>query len=91
VLTLALSDGSSCLACGAEAGGSGRLESCGPGCGHAVRAVETPNILRQVFTGLSSALGADGTVAPMAEVVITDATGQDHVFVSPPPVDMSDD
>lgn len=91
MLTLALSDGSSCLACGAEAGGSGRLESCGPGCGHAVRAVETPNILRQVFTGLSSALGADGTVAPMVEVEFNDGTRRDHVFVSPPPVDMSDD
>jgi len=27
----------------------------------------------------------------MAEVVITDATGRDHVFVSPPPTDLSDD
>jgi hypothetical protein len=26
-------------------------------------------------------------VPPMAEVVITDSMGRDHVFVSPPPAD----
>lgn len=91
VLTLTLSDGTTCRARWADAGGSGRMEDCGPGFGYAVRVVENPNILRQLFTGLTSALGAEGAVAPMAEVVITDATGRDHVFVSPPPVDMSDD
>ena len=91
VLTLTLSDGTTCRARWAEAGGSGRMETCGPGFGYAVRVVENPNLLRQLFTGLTSALGAEGAVAPMAEVVITDATGRDHVFVSPPPVDMSDD
>ena len=86
VLTLTLSDGTTCRARWAEAGGTGRMDNCGPGFGYAVRVVENPNILRQLFTGLTSALGAEGAVAPMAEVVITDATGRDHVFVSPPPV-----
>jgi hypothetical protein len=44
-------------------------------------------VLRQLFTGLTAALGAEGAVPPMAEVVITDAAGVERVFVSPPPVD----
>lgn len=85
VLTLTLSDGTVCRARWAEAGGAGRLEPCGPGYGYSVRVVENPNLLRQLFTGLTGALGAEGHVPPMAEVVITDAMGRDHVFVSPPP------
>jgi hypothetical protein len=91
VLTLTLSDGSTCRADWAAAGGAGRFRDCAPGFGYAVTVVENPNILRQLFTGLTSALGADGAVPPMAEVVITDAMGRDRVFVSPPPVDLSDD
>ena len=87
VLTLTLSDGTVCRANWAAAGGAGRFETCGPGFGYAVNVVKNPNILRQLFTGLTEALGAEGTVAPMAEVVITDAMGRDHVFVSPPPAD----
>jgi len=87
VLTLTLSDGTVCRAAWAEAGGAGRLEPCGPGYGYSVRVVENPNILRQLFTGLTGALGAEGHVPPMAEVVITDAMGRDHVFVSPPESD----
>lgn len=87
VLTLTLSDGTICRARWAEAGGAGRLDPCGPGYGYSVRVVENPNILRQLFTGLTGALGAEGHVPPMAEVVITDAMGRDHVFVSPPPAD----
>jgi hypothetical protein len=67
------------------------LERCGPGYGYAVRVVENPNVLRQLFTGLTEALGAEGVVPPMAEVVITDPGGVDTVFVSPPPVELSDD
>jgi hypothetical protein len=85
VLTLSLSDGTVCRANWAEAGGSGRFDTCGPGFGYAVDVVENPNLLRQLFTGLTEALGAEGAVPPMAEVVITDASGRDHVFVSPPP------
>jgi hypothetical protein len=86
VLTLTLSDGTVCRAnwVGAPVG---RLENCGPGYGYAVNLVENPNLLRQLFTGLTEALGADGHVPPMAEVVITDAKGRDMVFVSPPPAD----
>lgn len=84
VLTVTLSDGTVCRANWAAAGGAGRLEPCGPGYDYAVREVEDPNLLRQLFTGLTAALGADGVVPPMAEVVITDAAGVQHVFVSPP-------
>ena len=91
VLTLTLSDGTICRANWAAAGGAGRFDTCGPGFGYAVDVVENPNILRQFFTGLTEALGAEGVLPPMAEVVITDASGRDHVFVSPPPVDLSDD
>jgi hypothetical protein len=91
VLTLTLSDGTSCRADWAAAGGVGRFDNCGPGFGYSVNVVENPNLLRQIFTGLTEALGAEGSVPPMAEVVITDAMGRDHVFVSPPPADLSDE
>lgn len=87
VLTLTLSDGTVCRADWAASGAAGRFEGCGPGFGYAVEVVENPNLLRQLFAGLTQALGAEGAVPPMAEVVITDATGRDHVFVSPPPVE----
>jgi hypothetical protein len=90
VLTLTLSDGTTCRADWAASGGTGRFQDCGPGFGYAVDVVENPNILRQIFTGLTEALGAEGVSPPMAEVVITDATGRDHVFVTPPPADLSD-
>jgi hypothetical protein len=86
VLTLTLSDGTVCRADWAKAP-SGRMEGCGPGYGYAVRVVENPNLLRQLVTGLTTALGAEGALAPMAEVVITDPAGADRVFVSPPPVE----
>lgn len=91
VLTLTLSDGTICRANWVASGGAGRFENCGPGFGYAVDVVENPNILRQLVTALTEALGAEGVSPPMAEVVITDATGRDHVFVSPPPVDLTDD
>lgn len=87
VLTLTLTDGTICRANWAAEGGTGRLEPCGPGYGYAVNVVENPNILRQLFTGLTTALGAEGAVPPMAEVVITDPVGVDSVFVSPPPAE----
>lgn len=86
VLTLTLSDGTVCRAPWA-ATPNGRLDGCGPGYGYAVRVVDNPNVLRQLFTGLTTALGAEGAVAPMAEVVITDPAGVDRVFVSPPPIE----
>lgn len=85
-LTLTLSNGTVCRAAWA-AEPVGRLENCGPGFGYAVRVVENPNILRQLFTGLTTALGAEGAVPPMAEVVITDPSGNDTTFISPPPVE----
>lgn len=90
VLTLTLADGTVCRA-NWTAAPVGRLEPCGPGFGYAVNVVENPNLLRQLFTGLTTALGAEGAVPPMAEVVITDAMGRDHVFVTPPPADLSGD
>ncbi|MFN7224323.1 MAG: hypothetical protein ACK4MS_09915 [Paracoccaceae bacterium] len=83
VLTLTLSDGTVCRTNWAAAP-VGRLDRCGPGYGYAVRVIENPNILRQIWTELTTALGADGAVAPLAEVVITDPAGIDRVFASPP-------
>ncbi len=91
VLTVTLSDGTVCRADWAAAGGVGRLEKCGPSYGYAVKLVENPNILRQLFTGLVDALGAEGVSPPLAEVVITDPAGMDRVFVSPPDDGLAED
>lgn len=85
VLTVTLADGTVCRADWA-AGGAGRLEDCGPGYDYRVTVVEKPNLLRQFWSGLTSALGADGAVPPMARVEIT-GQGQSWEFVSPPPVE----
>ena len=86
VLTLVLSDGTMCRANWAGAP-VGRMEGCGPGYGYAVRVIENPNLLRQIWTGIAKALGAEGAVPPLAEVVITDPAGSDVVFASPPPTE----
>ena len=90
VLTVTLSDGSVCRANWAASGGVGRMEECGAGFGYAVTVVQKPNILRQLAVGIVEALGAEGALAPMAEVVLTDASGRDYSFVSPPPLPNSD-
>jgi opacity protein-like surface antigen len=87
VLTVTLSDGSVCRADWAASGGNGRMDDCGAGYGYAVTVVEKPNILRQLAVGIVDALGADGALAPLAELVLTDASGRDYSFVSPPPVE----
>jgi len=87
VLTVTLSDSSVCRADWAAAGGVGRMDDCGAGFGYAVSVVEKPNLLRQLAVGIVDALGADGVLAPLAEVVLTDASGRDYSFVSPPPVE----
>ena len=86
VLTVTLADGTVCRADWAAAGGAGRLEECGPGYDYRVTVVEKPNLLRQLWTGLTSALGAEGAVPPMARVEIT-GQGRSWDFVSPPPVE----
>ena len=83
VLTLTLSDGTVCRADWQANGGVGRMDDCGPGFGYVVTPVADPNLARQMFAGMVQALGAEGHLPPMAEVVITDAMGRDHVFVSP--------
>jgi len=85
VLTLVLTDGTVCRADWVAAP-SGRFDRCGPGFGYAVEVVQNPNVLRQIWTGITTALGAEGAVPPLAQVVITDAAGVDHVFASPVPV-----
>lgn len=84
-LTLTLSDGTICRA-DWRAAPVGRMENCGPGYGYAVREFDNPNPLRRVWTGLTTALGAEGAVPPLAEVVITDPAGIDTTFASPAPV-----
>ncbi len=90
VLTVTLTDGTICRANWAAAGGVGRMDSCGAGLGYAVTVVEKPNILRQLAVGIVEALGAEGALAPLAEVVLTDTSGRDYSFVSPPPLPKSD-
>lgn len=90
VLTVTLTDGTVCHANWAAAGGAGRIDDCGAGFGYAVTVVQKPNILRQLAVGIVAALGADGVLAPLAEVVLTDASGRDYSFVSPPPLPNSD-
>ena len=86
VLTLTLADGTVCRADWAASGGAGRLGPCGPGYDYRVTVVEKPNLLRQFWTGLTQALGAEGVVPPMAQVEIT-GDGKSWSFVSPPPVE----
>lgn len=85
VLTVSLSNGTVCRADWAAAGGAGRLEPCGPGYDYRVTVVERPNLLRQFWTELTRALGAEGVVPPMASVEITDGV-EVWTFASPPPV-----
>ncbi len=85
-LTVSLSDGTLCRAGWAAAGGAGRLDSCGAGYDYRVTEVAKPNLLRQLFVGVTDALGAEGSVPPMAEVVVS-GNGRDWRFVSPPAVD----
>ena len=87
VLTVTLTDGTVCRANWASAGGFGRIDDCGAGYGYAVTVEARPNILRQLAVGIVDALGAEGALAPLAEVVLTDASGRDYSFVSPPPVE----
>ena len=87
VLTVTLSDGTICRAnwAAADAGGSvvdGRLEPCGPGFDYRVTVVERPNLLRQLWSGLTEALGAEGLVPPLAQVEIS-AGGEVWTFTSP--------
>lgn len=84
VLTLVLTDGTVCRADWVAAPSS-RFDRCGPGFGYAVEVVQNPNVLRQIWTGITTALGAEGAVPPLAQVVITDAAGVDHVYASPIP------
>lgn len=86
VLTVTLGDGTVCRADWAAAGGAGRLEPCGPGYDYRVTLVEKPNLLRQFWSELTGALGADGLVPPMGKVEISGG-GRSWVFVSPPPVE----
>lgn len=85
VLTVSLSNGTVCRADWVAAGGAGRLEPCGPGYDYRVTLVERPNLLRQFWTELTRALGAEGVVAPLASVEITDGV-EVWTFASPPPV-----
>ena len=87
MLTVTLSDGTVCRADWAASGGVGRMDRCGAGFGYVVTPVANPNLLRQIAVGVSAALSAEGALAPMAGVVLTDASGRDWSFVSPPPAD----
>lgn len=84
-LTVTLTDGSVCRT-GWQAR-QGRLADCGPGYDWQVEVVRDPNLLRQLAEGVFGALGAEGALAPMATVTLTDARGRAFRFASPPPAD----
>ena len=81
-LTLALSNGTRCSV-DWRAAPVGRMDRCGPGYGYAVQVEDNPNVLRRLLEGVMLALGGDGVLSPMAEVVITGPGGTDQVFVLP--------
>lgn len=85
-LTVTLTDGSTCRADWAAAGGEGRLDDCGPGFGYRVAVAENPNVLRKLWEQVFAALGAEGATPPMAEVTLTRDDGRDWTFASPPPL-----
>lgn len=78
---LVLSDGTRCSA----PIGVGRMERCGAGYDYRVELVQNPNLLRQLIEGAFGALGAQGLLAPMGVVSVTDNAGREYRFVSPPP------
>jgi hypothetical protein len=86
VLTVTLGDGTVCRADWAAAGGAGRLEPCGPGYDYRVTVVEKPNLLRQFWSELTGALGAEGVVPPMGSVELSRG-GRTWTFASPPPAE----
>lgn len=87
VLTVTLSDGSTCRADWRAQGGAGRMEDCGAGIDWQVQELGDPNILRQIAEGVFAALGAEGALAPLAQVTLTDARGRAFRFASPPPAE----
>jgi hypothetical protein len=81
-VTVVLSDGSNCRA----PIGAGRMALCGAGYDYRVDLVQNPNLLRRFVEGAFGALGAEGVLAPMGQVSLTDDAGREYRFVSPPPV-----
>lgn len=83
LLTVAMSDGSTCLgpapATGAETGWSGVLTGCASAYPFTVEIDPGTNPVRFV---LQEILG-DRIIGPLATVTITDATGRDRVFQTP--------
>jgi hypothetical protein len=82
-LSVVLTDGTKCSA-SIEAV---RLDRCGKGYDVVIDLVEKPNFLRQLAERAFGALGAEGNLAPMGKVVLTDAAGRSYRFVSPEPVE----
>lgn len=85
-LIVTLSDATVCRAPSGPQGGTGRLEACGPGFDYAVTPEASPNLLRRFAEAAFGVLGAEGALAPVGRVVLTDAAGRSYDFVSPVPV-----
>jgi len=89
LLTVRMSDGSTCLGPapqdGAETGWSGRLQGCDSGYSHAVEIAPGANPLRFALEEVLGAVGLEDALAPMATVTIIGADGTRRRFVSPPP------
>lgn len=86
LLSVGMSDGSTCLGpapeTGAQTGWSGTLTGCASAYPYVVEVDPGTNPVRFI---LQEILG-DRLIRPLATVTITDASGRDRVFQSPEPV-----
>ncbi len=82
-LTVVLTDGTRCKqrldGTGAQ---SGRMAACGVGMGFAIRPLDRV-MLARMPRQYAQPLRQEGANAPLAEVILTDPAGIDHVFLSP--------
>lgn len=85
-LIVTLSDATVCRAPISATGAAGQLTACGPGFAYEVEIVRKPNLLRQMAEAAFGALGAEGQLAPIGRVTLTDSAGKRYDFVSPVPI-----
>ncbi len=89
VLTITLSDGTTCRLKNWQARPQGRFDACAPGLGYDIRLEPRTNPFRALLEGIEEVV--DGAfLLPMADIRLTDAAGREYRFTSPPPETMRD-
>lgn len=83
-LTVTLTDGTRCaVPFGTEgSSASGRMAACGAGMGFAIRTLDAGSLAR-MSRSYAKPLMPLGANPPLAEVILTDPAGIDHIFLSP--------